>query len=59
MSTQDTHDHDPSTQGIIAADPNNPYNITGVAYESSLYAYRIFGCDGSVSDDSQSPEQTS
>ncbi|KAJ7115609.1 subtilisin-like protease [Mycena crocata] len=45
--------HGPGTHvaGIIAADPGNEFNISGVAYESTLYAYRIFGCNGSVQDD--------
>jgi hypothetical protein len=37
--------------GVIGANPNNPYNISGVAYEASINAYRIFGCQGSTSDD--------
>lgn len=39
------------SQGIIAADPINAYNISGVAYSSSISAYRIFGCEGYVTDD--------
>jgi subtilisin family serine protease len=38
-------------QGIIAAQPGNEFNITGVAYKSSIYSYRIFGCTGGTSDD--------
>ncbi|KAI0049877.1 subtilisin-like protease [Auriscalpium vulgare] len=39
--------------GILGADPDNLFNISGVAYEASLSAYRIFGCsdDGTVTDD--------
>ena len=40
-------------QGIFGADPVNPFNISGVAFEASINAYRIFGCDGSVTDDSE------
>ena len=29
-------------------------NISGVAYDSSLSAYRVLGCTGSVIDDSKS-----
>ncbi|CEL53477.1 Minor extracellular protease vpr OS=Bacillus subtilis (strain 168) GN=vpr PE=1 SV=1 [Rhizoctonia solani AG-1 IB] len=43
--------HGTHVAGIIGADPVNPYNISGVAYESSINAYRVFGCDGSVPDD--------
>ena len=39
-------------QGIIGANPNNIWNISGVAYDAQLYAYRVFGCAGSVTDDS-------
>ncbi|KAI1795577.1 subtilisin-like protease [Ganoderma leucocontextum] len=55
-----TPDNDPLDQcnghgthvaGIIGADPGNPFNVSGVAYEASINAYRIFGCAGSVSDD--------
>ncbi|KAJ6603216.1 subtilisin-like protease [Mycena vulgaris] len=38
-------------QGIIGANPGNPFNISGVAYDASIYAYRIFGCAGGVDDD--------
>ncbi|CAE6418377.1 unnamed protein product [Rhizoctonia solani] len=43
--------HGTHVAGIIGADPNNPWNISGVAYESEINAYRIFGCKGAVSDD--------
>ena len=43
--------HGTHVAGIIGANPGNPFNISGVAYEASINAYRIFGCDGSVSDD--------
>jgi hypothetical protein len=42
-------------KGIIGANPGNQFNISGVAYGSSLSAYRVFGCTGSVTDDSKSP----
>jgi subtilisin family serine protease len=43
--------HGTHVAGIIGADPGPPYNISGVAYQSELAGYRVFGCDGSVSDD--------
>ncbi|PBK73462.1 pyrolysin [Armillaria solidipes] len=43
--------HGTHVAGIIAADPINTYNISGVAYSSSISAYRIFGCEGYVTDD--------
>ncbi|CAE6533031.1 unnamed protein product [Rhizoctonia solani] len=43
--------HGTHVAGIIGANPNNIWNISGVAYESSINAYRVFGCDGSVPDD--------
>ncbi|PBK95398.1 pyrolysin [Armillaria gallica] len=43
--------HGTHVAGIIAADPINAYNISGVAYSSSISAYRIFGCEGYVTDD--------
>jgi subtilisin family serine protease len=42
--------HGTHVAGIIAAQPGNIYNITGVAYKASLYAYRVLGCTGSVQD---------
>ncbi|KAG5633139.1 hypothetical protein DXG03_008238, partial [Asterophora parasitica] len=36
---------------IIGANPDNDFNISGVAYGASLSAYRVFGCTGSVTDD--------
>ena len=41
-------------KGIIGANPGNEFNISGVAYESSLSAYRVFGCTGDTTDDSES-----
>ncbi|KAG5639025.1 hypothetical protein H0H81_007638 [Sphagnurus paluster] len=43
--------HGTHVAGIIGADPGNEFNTTGVAYQASLNAYRVFGCDGSVTDD--------
>ncbi|KAI0049851.1 subtilisin-like protease [Auriscalpium vulgare] len=43
--------HGTHVAGIIGADPGNIFNISGVAYKSTLTAYRIFGCTGSVTDD--------
>ncbi|KAJ3521240.1 hypothetical protein NMY22_g12392 [Coprinellus aureogranulatus] len=43
--------HGTHVSGIIAADPDNSYGIAGVAYESTLYSYRIFGCTGEASDE--------
>ncbi|EJD50690.1 subtilisin-like protein [Auricularia subglabra TFB-10046 SS5] len=43
--------HGTHVAGIIGADPTNEFNVTGVAYEASLYAYRIFGCVGGTDDD--------
>ncbi|KAG7446685.1 pyrolysin [Guyanagaster necrorhizus] len=43
--------HGTHVAGIIGADPINAFNISGVAYSSSISAYRIFGCKGYVTDD--------
>ncbi|KAI0043794.1 pyrolysin [Auriscalpium vulgare] len=43
--------HGTHVAGIIGADPSNPFNISGVAYQSSITAYRIFGCAGYTTDD--------
>ncbi|KAJ7077272.1 subtilisin-like protease [Mycena belliarum] len=43
--------HGTHVAGIIGCNPGNPFNISGVAYDATLYAYRIFGCAGSVNDD--------
>lgn len=42
--------HGTHVTGIIAVQPNNPFNITGVAYKSSIRMYRVFGCTGVVAD---------
>ncbi|KAF4599319.1 hypothetical protein EYR40_006411 [Pleurotus pulmonarius] len=38
-------------KGIIGANPDNAFNISGVAFEASLSSYRVFGCVGFVTDD--------
>ncbi|KAG9098284.1 hypothetical protein FS749_004226 [Ceratobasidium sp. UAMH 11750] len=43
--------HGTHVAGIIGANPGSPFNITGVAYEASLNAYRVFNCSGISSDD--------
>ncbi|KAJ7248783.1 subtilisin-like protease [Mycena rebaudengoi] len=43
--------HGTHVAGIIGANPGNAFNISGVAYGSTILAYRIFGCLGVVSDD--------
>ncbi|KAJ7026846.1 subtilisin-like protease [Mycena alexandri] len=37
--------------GIIACNPNNPFNVSGVAYDAEIYAFRIFGCLGGSAED--------
>ncbi|KAG8732163.1 hypothetical protein FRC10_001188 [Ceratobasidium sp. 414] len=53
------HDGDPLDQcnghgthvaGIIGANPGSSFDISGVAYEATLNAYRIFDCKGGASD---------
>ncbi|KAF8754573.1 Subtilisin-like protein [Rhizoctonia solani] len=43
--------HGTHVAGIIGANPNNPFNISGVAHQSEINAYRVLGCDGSTPDD--------
>ncbi|CEL53508.1 Minor extracellular protease vpr OS=Bacillus subtilis (strain 168) GN=vpr PE=1 SV=1 [Rhizoctonia solani AG-1 IB] len=43
--------HGTHVAGIVGANSNNPWNISGVAHQSEINAYRIFGCDGFTSDD--------
>ncbi|TCD66303.1 hypothetical protein EIP91_001549 [Steccherinum ochraceum] len=43
--------HGTHVAGIIGANPDNPFNISGVAFHASLTSYRIFGCTGSTTDD--------
>ncbi|KAF9526557.1 pyrolysin [Crepidotus variabilis] len=43
--------HGTHVAGIIGAIPGNQFNTSGVAYDSEIYAYRVFGCDGFVPDD--------
>ena len=43
--------HGTHVAGILAMQPGNEFGVSGVAYESSLMAYRIFGCSGGTSED--------
>ncbi|KAJ6594234.1 subtilisin-like protease [Mycena capillaripes] len=43
--------HGTHVAGIIGANPGNEFNVSGVAFDSTIFAYRIFGCEGSVTDD--------
>ncbi|CAL1706297.1 unnamed protein product [Somion occarium] len=43
--------HGTHVAGIIGADPDNAFNISGVAFGASLTSYRVFGCTGGVTDD--------
>lgn len=43
--------HGTHVAGIIGADPNNDFNISGVAPDAEIFSYRVFGCSGSVTDD--------
>ncbi|KAG8793890.1 hypothetical protein FRC19_008253 [Serendipita sp. 401] len=42
--------HGTHVAGIIAAQPGNVYNITGVAYKATINAYRVLGCTGLAQD---------
>ncbi|WRT66229.1 uncharacterized protein IL334_003182 [Kwoniella shivajii] len=42
--------HGTITAGLIGAN-DNTYGVIGVAPESSLYQYRVFGCNGATTDD--------
>ncbi|KAG8936970.1 hypothetical protein FRC02_009107 [Tulasnella sp. 418] len=43
--------HGTHVSGIIAASLDTNFNFSGVAPSASLGGYRVFGCEGSVSDD--------
>lgn len=47
----DCNSHGTHVSGIVGADGNNPYNLTGVAPQATLGGYRVFGCTGGVGDD--------
>lgn len=38
--------HGTHVAGIIAASSSNPFNVTGVAPDATIYAYRVFSCFG-------------
>ena len=40
--------HGTHVAGIIGANSNNVYGMSGVAPEASQYAYRVFGCYGAL-----------
>ncbi|EJD44564.1 subtilisin-like protein [Auricularia subglabra TFB-10046 SS5] len=43
--------HGTHVAGVIGANPGNDHNITGVAYEATLLAYRVFSCLSASTDD--------
>ncbi|KAH6906362.1 peptidase [Coprinopsis sp. MPI-PUGE-AT-0042] len=43
--------HGTHVTGIVGLDSPNEYNVTGVAPEASLLAYRVFSCQGRTTDD--------
>lgn len=43
--------HGTHVSGIIAAQTNNPFGIIGAATGVTMGHYRVFGCEGSASDD--------
>ncbi|EJD37123.1 subtilisin-like protein [Auricularia subglabra TFB-10046 SS5] len=43
--------HGTHVAGIVGAAPGNEMNITGVAPDAALYAYRVIGCVGGVGED--------
>lgn len=43
--------HGTHVAGILSANPGNQYNVTGVAYDAEMYAYRVFSCSGASSED--------
>jgi subtilisin family serine protease len=45
--------HGTHVAGIVGASGKNEFNVTGVAPLATLYAYKVFGCEGGTSDDSQ------
>jgi len=46
----DCDGHGTHVSGIIGADPN-PYNFTGVAPNATLGMWKVFGCEGSASNE--------
>ncbi|EJD37947.1 subtilisin-like protein [Auricularia subglabra TFB-10046 SS5] len=47
----DCNGHGTHVAGIVGANPGNEFNITGVAYEASIYSYKVFGCSESTATD--------
>jgi minor extracellular serine protease Vpr len=43
--------HGTHVSGIVAAKAASATGVTGVAPDATLYMYRVFGCNGSTSDD--------
>jgi subtilisin family serine protease len=47
----DCEGHGTHVAGIIGASGKNNLNVSGIAPDASLYAYKIFGCEGGTTDD--------
>ncbi|KZV95913.1 subtilisin-like protein [Exidia glandulosa HHB12029] len=43
--------HGTHVAGIIGANPGNEFGISGVAYNATIFAYKIGGCRGGIGDD--------
>ncbi|EJD44569.1 subtilisin-like protein [Auricularia subglabra TFB-10046 SS5] len=43
--------HGTHVAGIVGMDPGNAYNVSGVAYDATILAYRVLSCWGLGSDD--------
>ncbi|KAF9050212.1 pyrolysin [Panaeolus papilionaceus] len=48
---QDCNGHGTHVAGTIAAQAGNPYGVLGVAPDALLSGYRVFGCDGSATEE--------
>ncbi|KAJ3522214.1 hypothetical protein NMY22_g11986 [Coprinellus aureogranulatus] len=47
----DCEGHGTHVAGIVGANPDNEFGIVGSAPNATLFAYRVFGCEGQVDED--------
>ncbi|EJD40096.1 subtilisin-like protein [Auricularia subglabra TFB-10046 SS5] len=48
---KDCYGHGTHVTGIVGANPDNIYNVVGVAPEATLFMYKVGGCRGGIGDD--------